>query len=53
MKRTMPVVAGSIDLGSKSGMRADGQEPVPESRLEVTAAWSWLVPVEMVRKAEF
>lgn len=53
MKRTMPMVAGRIDLESKSGMRANGQEPVPESRLEVTVAWGWLVTVEMVRKVEF
>lgn len=53
VKRTMPVVAGRIDLGSKSGMRENGQKPVPGSRLEVTVAWSWLVTVEMIRKVEF
>ena len=53
MKSTAPVVAGRIDLGSKSGMRENGQKPVPASKLEVTVAWSWLVTVEMVRKVEF
>ena len=53
MKSTVPMVAGRIDLASKSGMRENGQKPVPVSRLEVTMAWSWLVTVEMVRKVEF
>lgn len=47
------MVAGRIDLASKSGMRENGQKPVPVSRLEVTMAWSWLVTVETVRKVEF